>query len=140
MFTGTNIYSIVFNGGALIGGILVFVYLTKIWKPLLQGEKVPSVVAPMIKTTLVCTLFIVVLTLAWNIKQSVTTTTSVDYKRPAEIAEQKKVMESQIPTPEELSSVRSSQKEKEEKRHEAAVDSFDEKMKKEAEKTKQRNQ
>ncbi len=147
MFTGTVIYSVLFFAVAIIVLILVTLYLIKVWRAVIENirtairenKSVPSIATPLIKTVVVCVLFIVVLTLAWNAMRSITTTIS-DYKSPAEISEQKKVQEGQLPEKEVLDKVRTEQKERADvKPHKDAFKSFDESMKGEAEKIKQRS-
>ena len=76
---------------------------------------------------------------AWNAMVNATTSRS-DYKAPAEIQDLKKIQESQLPSPEDLDKTRAEQKQRaQSKPHKEALDSYDESMKREEEKIKQRN-
>lgn len=142
---GTHVYSILFFAGAGILTILAIWYsITKIWIPtgasILHNpnDRFPIVIS-LIKTIVVVAILIVALTLAWNAKQSITTTMST-YETPAETREQKRVRESILPEQSEMDATRTEQKEKAEtKPHQDALDSFDKNMEEEAKKIRQRS-
>ncbi len=145
--TGTTVYSVLFFAVAIIVLILAVLYLIRVWRPAVnnirtatrENKLVSPIVIQLIKTIVTIVVLIVVLTLGWNVMRSITTTMS-DYKSPAEISEQKKIQEGQLPEKEVLDKVRTEQKERADvKPHKDAFKSFDESMKGEAEKIKQRS-
>ena len=144
---GTNVWSVVFVLFALVVAALISGPLINMWrrffvdysKAIEKDVRTPSGVGPTVVTILIVGIFILAVTLGWNAMVNVTTSRS-DYKAPAEIQEQKKVQESQLPSSEDLDKTRAEQKERaQSKPHKEALDSYDESMKREAEKIKQRN-
>lgn len=144
---GTNVYGPLFVGAALV--VLALIgwlaygfwrqYFTRMNEANKKGTTHPSIVNPIILTLLIGTISVVLLTLGWNAIQDVTTNSS-GYTNPAEIQEQKKVNETQLPTKEEMDQTRTDLKQRAEvKPHEKAIDSFNEKMRHEAEVIRQRN-
>ena len=68
------------------------------------------------------------------------TANSSDYKNPAEVREHKKIQGSELPSSPALDEARAELKTRQQdKPHQQAIESFDEKMAKEAEKIRQRN-
>lgn len=144
---GTTVWGPLFVIGVLVALILVAYVLTNMWRKFATnvekadrvGGPAPSWTNPVIVTVVVLGLYVVGLTLGWNVLQDVTTNIST-YKSPAEVAEEKRVKEAQLPTKEEMDKTRQELKERAEvKPHQTAIESFDEKMKREAEKIKQRS-
>jgi len=144
---GTSIYSVLFYAGMLVVLVIAVNYLVGVWrnfgkgvqKTLDESKSAPSWVTPVIKTVLVVTVLIVIFNVGWNVKQSATTHSS-KYTNPAETAEKKEVKESQLPSVQEMDRTRVEQKQRSEvKPHKDALDSFDENMKKEAEKIRKRS-
>jgi hypothetical protein len=144
---GTSLYSTLLIAGAIIVAALLVAYLIKVWTKFdkafqaanYEGKDLPPWTSPVVTTIIVGVALIALVTLAWNLKQGVTTNMS-DYKSPAEIAEQKKILEAKPQTVEEADKMRSDQKDRAEiKPHASALESFDAKMKQEAEKIKRRS-
>jgi hypothetical protein len=83
--------------------------------------------------------YILVATLGWNAMNNITTSRS-EYQSSAEIQEQKKVQDSQLPIDYELDAARDAQRERAQvKPHQKALESYDDSMTREAEKIRQRN-
>lgn len=147
MTPGTNVYSVVFILVALIVAVLAINWLYKLWLEYSKraqtanenSKPLPNVVAPVIATLVVVTIYICVVTLGWSALQGFTTNMS-HYVNPHEAAEQKAVDESTAPTKDEMDQTRAEQKVRaQEKPHQEALSSFDEAMKREADKIRQRN-
>jgi predicted PurR-regulated permease PerM len=99
----------------------------------------PSPVGAAVTTVLVVGGFILLSTMGWS-QIATHTTNSSDYKNPAEVREQKKVQESELPSSPALDAARAEQKARQQdKPHQQAISSFDDAMAKEAEKIRQRN-
>ena len=145
---GTTLYSTIYYGAAVVVVLLAVRWLTSVWKHYSQltnddmsDNRALSMPAnkPIVKTVAIVVGLIVVLVGGWNIKQSLTTNIST-YQNPAELSDQKKVEESQLPTQEQMDQKRVEQKEKQDiKPQKDAFDSFDEQMKQEAQKIRDRN-
>lgn len=137
---GTTIYSPIFIALAISGFLLLSVPLYSMWFKYIFREKIAlyATVVRLVLTLIVLTFYMGLVTLAWNVKQDVTTNTS-DYVSPAEKEEQKRVSETKSTTKDEINQKREEQKKVENQSHEKSLDSFDEAMKKEAEKIKERS-
>lgn len=134
------------------GAVVVFVVLGKlVWSMWARvderldqakqklTEPRPGLIAPILVTLVVASVYIVAVTLGWTFLQRKTTTMS-NYQSPAERAEQKMVQETTPPTADEIEAKREAQKNEEEKTHEEARAAFDESMEREAEKIRQRSE
>lgn len=148
LMPGTNVGSIIFVIVVLIVSALIVKWLADMWLKYAKdvanaiGGKasIPSWVGPTIKTIIVIGVYVLVLTLGWNMMVNVTTSTNVKHINQSAAQEQKKVLESQLPTTEELGQARDEQKDRQQtKPHVKALNTFDEKMKAEAEKIKRRS-
>ncbi|MFA6476368.1 MAG: hypothetical protein WCV68_03020 [Candidatus Paceibacterota bacterium] len=136
---GTNPYGWIFYGGALIVGILLAYWLYKIWRSFLKKcktaidaektELMPSIIGPAIISVIVVVGFISAVNVAWNVKQSFTTSTS-HYQSPAEIKELEAVKNSQLPTKAEMEQTAADAKKLDTEKHEDALSDFDKAMKK----------
>lgn len=144
---GTNVWSVIFVCAALIVAIVILAPLINMWRRYVadvkdafaKKSKQPSWVGPMAVSCLACGAFVVSLTLGWNAMVNETTSRS-NYKAPAEIQEQKKVQEAQTPSVEEMDAARAEHKQRaQSKPHKDALDTFDDAMKREEEKIKQRS-
>lgn len=147
---GTSVYSIVYYAIAAILVVLVTRHLIKLWTPMATSVKsavdgnesnlkTTPVVKPLNKTIVIVAGLIIVLTLLWNIKQHFTATTT-NYQSPAEINELKKAQDSQPPTKDEADKALQEQKQRSEvKPSEDAFKNFNESMKAEEVKIKERN-
>jgi len=144
---GTNVWSMVFVIGVFAVAIGMASALINMWRRYVTHVKValekkvvtPSWVGPALTTLMDVGVLALAATLGWNAMVNVTTSRS-DYQSPSEVQEQKKVLESQLPSNEQLDAARTEQKQRAQvKPHKEALDSFDESMAKEAEKIKQRN-
>lgn len=144
---GTNIWSVVFCFVTALVALVIVVPLISMWRrwfkhvdvALEKNVPAPSPVGPGFVTILTVGIFIVAVTLGWNAMVNVTTSTS-NYINPAEAQEHKKVQESQLPSNEELDKTRDEQRQRQQvSPHKKAIDSFDESMKREEERIKQRN-
>lgn len=145
---GTNVWSVVFIVGALIVAVFLLPPLINMWRRYVRNAtkafqkdvEPPSWSGPLLVTVAVVGIYVVAVTLGWNAMVNVTTSTSIKYVNPAAAQEQKKVLESQLPNSEELGQVRVEQKDRQQvKPHKEALDSFDESMKREADKIRQRS-
>jgi hypothetical protein len=115
-------------------------YIKDIETAVKKEVKTPSWVGPGVTTIFTIGVFALATTLGWNAMVNLTTSTTVKYVNPAAAQEQKNVSESQLPTSQELDQVRTEQKERQQVNpHKEALDSFDESMKLEAEKIRQRS-
>ena len=144
---GTNIWSVVFWIAAIVVAVGIASPLINMWRRYVQVaakaiEKdvpIPPWVGPTVTTVVAIGVYILVATLGWNAMNNITTSRS-EYQSSAEIQEQKKVQESQLPSTEELDAARDAQKERAQtKPHQKALESFDESMGREADKIRQRN-
>ena len=143
---GTNIWGAVFCIGAIVVAVLVVSPLINMWRryfadvvtAIQKKVKEPSWVGPTITTVLCIGVYAVVATLGWNAMVNATATSS-DYKPPAEVQEQKRIQDSQLPASPALDASRADQKARQQdKPYKEALTSYDEAMAKEAEKIKQR--
>lgn len=144
---GTNVWSPLFIAAALVVAVMGIWALIMLWRGYSKrwreadehGTTYPSPVGPAILTIVIGVVYIVLLTLGWNVLQDVTTTMSA-YRNPAETQEQKKVQEAEMPSREEMDQAKAEQRERSQaKPHEAALDNFDAHMQQEAEKIKKRS-
>lgn len=142
---GTNIYSILFYASTCIVLVIGIRYMVNMWQNFFvsytasDNDKPVSWIPPVIKSILTVVAIVVAFNLGWNILQSVTTHSS-DYKNPSEATEKMEVQKSKLPTDESLDVIKLEQKRRSEiKPHEDALNSFDESMKKEAEKIQNRS-
>ena len=145
MFTGTNVYGPLFICVALIllslVGWIFYEICRNYSKYAEQNPKrrVSLFFGHTILILVIGTVYVVSMTLLWNILQSVTTNSST-YKSAAELREQKQVSEAQLPTKDEIDQNRLDLKQRAEvKPHENALDSFDEKMRQVDEKIRNRS-
>ena len=145
---GTNVWSVVFWIITLMVAVVITHYLIVMWagyikdvKTAVKKEvKAPSWVVPVQVTVFAVGVFALTITLGWNAMVNATTSTTVKNVNPSAVQEQKKVLESQLPTSQEFDQVRAEQKERQRVNpHKEALDSFDESMKLEAEKIRQRS-
>lgn len=145
---GTNVWSVVFWIVALVLAAGLVQQLIVLWRRYVKDVKralekevrTPSWVGPAVVTIFGIGAFALITTLGWNAIVNATTSTTVKYVNPAAAQEQKKVLESQLPSQEEIDQARAKQKERQQVRpHKEALDSFDESMKREAEKIRQRS-
>lgn len=145
---GTNVWSMVFVIVALMVAIAITASVVRMWHRYLTAvgwsykkltSSHPPWSGPTTVTIIAIGTYILAATLGWNAMVNVTTSRS-NYKVPAEIQEQKKVQESQLPSAEELDQTRAEQKLRgQTKPHKETLDSFDESMKREEEKIRQRS-
>jgi hypothetical protein len=140
---GTTLYSTIYYGVATLVVLFAIWSLFKVWRPVSLkigiDNTARTLTSPIIKTIAIVIILMIVLVLGWNTKQHFTSTLST-YQSPEEQAEQKKIEESRLPTQEEMDKKRAEQREKTDiKPQEDAFKSFDEQMKKEADKIKERN-
>ena len=147
MGIGTNIYGVLFVVVALVIGIFMIAYLKNMWQRYIRDVKsafeankeIPSWLSEAVLTILVVGSFVVILTLGWNVMQRAMVNMST-YKSPAEISEQKKVFGSETPSREEMDKVRSKQRQQTDvKPQDDAFDAFNEKMRIEADKIRNRS-
>ena len=145
--TGTSVYSVLFYAGALLLICVAGSYLAKmLWRAYVvleacTKEDVPLLLllVPIAKTIVVAVVVTVALTLAWNVKQSFTTSMS-RYRSPAEISEAERGKNVTPPTKEELDNALLEQRKRSEiDPHERALQSFEERMREEAEKIRRRS-
>ncbi len=135
---------------ASVTGILLFSLVWSGWRRYLERidkavhnftntARPLSPVLPTIGTLVLVITYIVGVTTSWSILQKKTTSIST-YQNPAELAQQEKVLSTIPPTEKEMAEKRSEQKkESETKPHEEAQSAFDQSMKREAEKIRQRS-
>jgi hypothetical protein len=145
---GTNVWSVVFTVAAAIIMVLLIAPMVNMWrryvrnadKAIEKGVEPPSWTGPAVMTIAAIGIYALAVTLGWNAMTNTTTSTEVRQKNPAAVQEQKKVQESQVPSSKELNKARTEQKDVQQvKPHKEALDSFDESMKREAEKIRQRS-
>lgn len=144
--TGNSVWSVIFTLVVSIAVLFVASRLVAAWYRFAQkvnasneaGGPFPPVVGLLAATIATIGIFILVVTLGWNAMVRTTTTMST-YKSPAETQEQQKVMESKMPTAEELDQARDDQKQRQVKTHKEALDAFDQAAEREAKKIKQRS-
>ena len=145
--TGTSVYSVLFYAGALLLVTAAACYALRVlyWGfaalEACTERDVPLslLLVPLAKIIVVVAVVIVGLTLAWNVKQSFTTSMS-QYRSPAEISEAEREKNVTPPTKEELDNARMEQRERSEiAPHERALQSFQERMREEAEKIRRRS-
>ena len=146
--TGTNVWSAVFVFCALAALALLLQPLTSMWRRYFHFATVaietkaqpPSWTGPLVTTILAVGVYAMAVTLGWNAMVNATTSTEVRYVDPQAVEEQKAVVESQLPSPDELDQARALQKERQQTRsHEEALSAFDKAMEQEAKKIRQRS-
>ena len=145
---GTGVWSILFWLAAIISTIIISVVCYQMFEDgykksvMAQLEKRPSrwiFAKTLIKIISLIVLLIISLTVGYNMMQSVTTNSS-DYKNQNELKEQKRVSETVAPTTATADANKKALDNRAEvKKHEEAVETFEQKMKRETDKINERN-
>lgn len=145
---GVNIWGMVFATGAFTVAVFLVKKLIKRWKFFAlelaeakeKGSQAPDCLPPTIATVVLVSMYFIVVTVGWSAMVKVTAKDSSSYVLPAQAEEQERLLKSVSPTREEISAARDEQRDQQFVRpHQKAVDSFDETLKREAEKIKDRN-
>ena len=133
--------------GMIVVAVFVLWFLIALWKKFIkdfqratEADKAPPAwTRPVILTVLAIGAFSLASALVWNAMQSVTTNAST-YTSKAEADYRQQVMESNLPSNEQLDQAKANMKNRAEvQAHQKALDDFDAKMAVEAAKIKQRS-
>lgn len=140
-------WSIVFGCVSLALVVVALNHLIAMWTKFVKEARqadsgnlvsAPSWVGPAVKSILIIGVLLLALSLGWNAMVGVTSSRS-NYKSSAEVQEHKVVRESQLPSAKELRATSAELKERSQSVHKEALASFDESMKRQAEKIKLRS-
>ena len=144
---GTSVFGMIYITVAVVVAILGAWFLVSLWLKYLKAinlatenrQSLPNPIGQIIVSVISVSAYLIVVTLGWSVLQSATGNMS-QYQSPAEIAEQKAVSESQLPSNDQLDATAAEQKQRAQvKPHEEALSDYEAAMERQAQKIKERS-